>query len=175
MGACPLVVNGVELVLSPLFLMAYGKNGATCWLAGAVRTLRKRVEWLEAKDSFKNVRDWGGEIDKNVADDVIKLHTEYHVPAPAASYAASASVVEYIVPAVFYVTPAPVVEFTIPAAAYFTPPVPMVENIAPATSYVTPASVVDHIAPTLAVIDVLAPVVVLFACTRCVRCTSTSV
>ena len=35
--------------------MAYGKNGATCWLAGAVRTLQKRVEMLEAKDSFKNV------------------------------------------------------------------------------------------------------------------------
>ena len=35
--------------------MAYGKNGATCWLAGAVRTLMKRVEMLEAKDSFKNV------------------------------------------------------------------------------------------------------------------------
>ena len=36
--------------------MAYGKNGATCWLAGAVRTLQKRVEMLEAKDSFKNVK-----------------------------------------------------------------------------------------------------------------------
>ena len=35
--------------------MAYGKNGATCWLASAVRTLQKRVEVLEAKDSFKNV------------------------------------------------------------------------------------------------------------------------
>ena len=34
-----------------------GKNGATCWLAGAVRTLQKRVDWLEAKDSFKNVKD----------------------------------------------------------------------------------------------------------------------
>ena len=35
--------------------MAYGKNGTTCWLAGAVRTLMKRVEMLEARDSFKNV------------------------------------------------------------------------------------------------------------------------
>ena len=35
--------------------MAYGKNGETCWLAGAVRTLMKRVEMLEARDSFKNV------------------------------------------------------------------------------------------------------------------------
>ena len=31
------------------------EEGATCWLAGAVRTLQKRVETLEAKDSFKNV------------------------------------------------------------------------------------------------------------------------
>ena len=55
MVACPLVVNGVEPVssrfwwcracLEPVALMAYGKNGATFWLAGAVRTLQKRVEW----------------------------------------------------------------------------------------------------------------------------------
>ena len=65
MFACPLVVNGVELVsswfwwcrasLEPVVVMAYGKNGATCWRAGAVRTLQKRVEMLEAKDSVKNV------------------------------------------------------------------------------------------------------------------------
>ena len=35
--------------LEPVVLMACGKNGATCWLAGAVRTLQKRVEWLEAR------------------------------------------------------------------------------------------------------------------------------
>ena len=35
--------------------MAIGKNGTTCWLAGAVRTLMKRVEMLEASNSFKNV------------------------------------------------------------------------------------------------------------------------
>ena len=35
--------------------MANGKNGTTCWLAGAVRTLMKRVEMLEASNSFKNV------------------------------------------------------------------------------------------------------------------------
>ena len=98
-----------------------------------MRTLQKRVEWLEAKDSFKNVKDW----DKHASDDVIKLHTEYHAPAPAASYVASAPVVEYMLPAVFYVASAPVVEY-----------------IAPATSHVTPASVVDNIAPTLAVDDV---------------------
>ena len=95
-----------------------------------------------------------GEIDKH---DVIKLHTEYHAPAPAASHAASAPVVEYIVPAVFYVTPAPVVEYTIPAASYFTP-VLEVEYIAPATSYVTPASVFHHVAPMPALNDVPTPV-----------------
>ena len=41
--------------LEPVVTMTYGKNGATCWLAGAVRTFQKRVEMLEAKDSFKNV------------------------------------------------------------------------------------------------------------------------
>ena len=45
--------------------------------------LQKRVEWLEAKVSFKNVRDWRGEIDKHVVDDVIKFHTECHASAPA--------------------------------------------------------------------------------------------
>ena len=35
--------------------MANGKNGTTCWLAGAVRTLMKQVEMLEASNSFKNV------------------------------------------------------------------------------------------------------------------------
>ena len=34
--------------------MAYGKNGASCWLAGAVRTLQKRVEWLEAATTGAN-------------------------------------------------------------------------------------------------------------------------
>ena len=41
-----------------------GKNGATGWLA-QWRTLQKRVDWSEGKDSFKNVKDWGGEIDKH--------------------------------------------------------------------------------------------------------------
>ena len=34
--------------------MAYGKNGSICWLAGAVRTLQKRVEWLEAATNGAN-------------------------------------------------------------------------------------------------------------------------
>ena len=37
-------------------VMSYGRaDGAARWLAGAVRTLQKRVEMLEAKDSFKSV------------------------------------------------------------------------------------------------------------------------
>ena len=35
--------------------MANGKNGTTCWLAGAVRTSMKRVEMLEASNSLKDV------------------------------------------------------------------------------------------------------------------------
>ena len=34
--------------------MTYGKNGATCWPAGAVRTLQNRVEMLEAKQVLSN-------------------------------------------------------------------------------------------------------------------------
>ena len=39
----------------PVVLMANGKKGTTCWLAGAVRILMKRVKMLEASNSFKNV------------------------------------------------------------------------------------------------------------------------
>ena len=35
--------------------MVNGKNGTTCWLARAVRTLIKQVEMLEASNSFKNM------------------------------------------------------------------------------------------------------------------------
>ena len=35
--------------------MTNGKHGTKCWLAGAVRTLMKRVEMLKATNSFKNV------------------------------------------------------------------------------------------------------------------------
>ena len=65
MVACPPVVKGVELVSSrfrwcgagveAVVVMVYGKHGATCWLARAVRTLMKRVEMLEARDTLKNV------------------------------------------------------------------------------------------------------------------------
>ena len=57
--------------------MTYGKNGATCWLAGAVRTLQKRVEMLEAKDSFKNVECSIHEIQ----DTSPKVRVPRHKPA----------------------------------------------------------------------------------------------
>ena len=37
--------------------MAYGTNGSMCWLAGAVRTLQKRVELLEASTNDAKCRD----------------------------------------------------------------------------------------------------------------------
>ena len=37
--------------------MAYGKNGSMCWLAGAVRTLQKRVELLEAAMNGAKCKD----------------------------------------------------------------------------------------------------------------------
>ena len=37
--------------------MAYGKNGSMCWLAGAVRTLQKRVELLEAATNGVKCKD----------------------------------------------------------------------------------------------------------------------
>ena len=57
--------------------MTYGKNGATCWPAGAVRTLQKRVEMLEAKDSFKNVECSIHEIQ----DTSPKVRVPRHKPA----------------------------------------------------------------------------------------------
>ena len=37
--------------------MANGKNGSMCWLAGAVRTLQKRVELLEAATNGAKCKD----------------------------------------------------------------------------------------------------------------------
>ena len=37
--------------------MAYGKNGSMCWLAGAVLTLQKRVELLEAATNGAKCKD----------------------------------------------------------------------------------------------------------------------
>ena len=84
--------------------MVYGKNGATCWLAGAVRTLQK---WLEANDSSKNV-------------------------AAAASYFTLVPVVESIAPATSYVTPAPVVDNIVPTPAVDDGRAPVGEYISPA-------------------------------------------
>ena len=68
--------------------MAKGKNGATCWLAGAVRTLQKLVEWLEAR-----ARE--GVIDKHAA--ALAPVVEHILQAPA-DYSAHASAMEYISP-----------------------------------------------------------------------------
>ena len=70
---CPLVVKGVELV-SSRFVLLHGvelvlsqfypmvqscsrTDGAARWLAGAVRTLQKRFDMLEARDSSKILAD----------------------------------------------------------------------------------------------------------------------
>ena len=37
--------------------MAYGKNGSMCWLGGAVRTLQKWVEFLEAATNGAKCKD----------------------------------------------------------------------------------------------------------------------
>ena len=52
--------------------------------------------------------------------------------APAASYSASAPVVEYIAPAASYVAPTPVDEYVAPVPAVDAAPAPVVEFIAPA-------------------------------------------
>ena len=141
MVACLFAVNGVELV-SSRFLMVSSLSWASCFddvweewsdvlACRAVRTKQKRVEWLEGKDSFKNV----------LTSMLQKMSSSFthsnRAPTPAASYAASASVVEYIAPAVFYVTLALVVECTIPAASYFDP-VLVAEYIAAAAFASTP-------------------------------------
>ena len=57
--------------------MAYGKNGATCWLAGAVRTLQKRVEWLEAATTGANTLDG----DFKIQNTIPKVRVPRHKPA----------------------------------------------------------------------------------------------
>ena len=140
----------------------------TCWVAGAVRTLQNRVDLMEAKDSFKNVKDWVGEIDKHAVDGVNKLHVENKcdlasrkvvstdvaeelancpapvvesvTPAPAVSYVSPAPVAEYLTPAtvVCYAAPAHVLEF--------------LENLTPAPAvFYAPAPVVECLTPAPAV------------------------
>ena len=76
--------------------MAYGKNGSMWWLARAVRTLQKRVEMLEAKDSFKNVEC---SIHANTSDSEIqntspKVRVLRHEPASDLEHAVEISMDE---------------------------------------------------------------------------------
>ena len=103
--------------------MAYGKNGATCWPAGAVRTLQKLVEWLEARHAVPH-----------------PPVMEYIPPEPSV-YAAPVSGVEYI-------STAPAANSTVPAPTVFAAQVPVVEYISSAPAvYAAPAPVVKYIAP----------------------------
>ena len=63
--------------------MAYGKYGATCWLAGAVRTLQKRVEWLEAATTGANtsVSRYKLDDDFKIQDTIPKVRVPRHKPA----------------------------------------------------------------------------------------------
>ena len=62
--------------------MAYGKNGATCWLAGAVRTLQKRVEWLEAATTGNtSVSRHKLDGDFKIQDTIPKVRVPRHKPA----------------------------------------------------------------------------------------------
>ena len=62
--------------------MAYGKNGATCWLAGAVRTLQRRVEWLEAATTGANTSVCRHKLDGDfkIQDTIPKVRVTRHKP-----------------------------------------------------------------------------------------------
>ena len=62
--------------------MAYGKNGSM-WLAGAVRTLQKRVEWLEAATNGVNssVSQYKLDGDFKIRDTIPKARVPRHTPA----------------------------------------------------------------------------------------------
>ena len=63
--------------------MAYGKNGSMCWLAGAVRTLQKRVEWLDAATNGANtsVSQYKLDGDFKIRDTIPKARVPRHKPA----------------------------------------------------------------------------------------------
>ena len=89
--------------------MAYGKNGATCWLAGTVRTLQKRVEWLEA-----SAQHAAGPAP--VVEHILQAPAGYTAHAPAMEYISpepsTASMVIYAAPApAVYAAKAPVVVY----------------------------------------------------------------
>ena len=63
--------------------MAYCKNGATCWPAGAIRTLQKRVEWLEAVANVANTSVSRHKLDGDfkIQDTIPKARVPRHKPA----------------------------------------------------------------------------------------------
>ena len=63
--------------------MAYGKNGATCWLPGAVRTLQKRVEWLEGATNGANTSVSRHKLDGDfkIQDTIPKVRVPRQKPA----------------------------------------------------------------------------------------------
>ena len=113
--------------------MAYGKNGAMCWLAGAVRTLQKRVEWLEARAQLA-----AGPAP--VVEHILQAPAGYTAHAPVMEYISPEPSV-YAVPAfdVEYFSTAPKVFYAAPAPAVYAAKAPVVEYIAPVpvTSYAT--------------------------------------
>ena len=109
--------------------MAYGKNGATCWLAGAVRTLQKRVEWLEAR----------------AREGAAPAPVVEHILQAPAGYTAHALVMEFVSPEPsVFAAPAPVEEHISPGPAVYAAKAPVVEYIVPAFA---PAPVVEYISP----------------------------
>ena len=68
--------------LEPVALMTYRKNGATCWPAGAVRKLQKRVEWLEAAANGANTSVSRHKLDGDfkIQDTIPKARVPRHKP-----------------------------------------------------------------------------------------------
>ena len=140
--------------------MACGKNGATCWLAGAVRNLQKRVELLETRDAAPALvvehisqAPAGYTAHAPVMENIPPEPSVCAVPAPDAEYFSTA-------PAVIYAAPAPTV-FAVPASVgeCFSPapevsyaaPAPLEEYISSVSAvHTAPASIMEYIAPATA-------------------------
>ena len=60
--------------------MAYGKNGSMCWLAGAVRTLQKRVDLLEASTNGAKCKDDDLHDFKQILSDGDGANADFCVP-----------------------------------------------------------------------------------------------
>ena len=138
-------MNGVELVLSqfsPTVQRYIHTDGAARWFVGAVRTLQKRVEMLEAKNSFEYHADTS--VPSHKSDDNVETgdtNPELQVPRRksvgewkydkvrvrrprrhAVWAAQSCSVLALDLPVATtpmdeYVTSAPITEFVIPPVA----------------------------------------------------------